>query len=56
MMKKYPLVLGDTYVPDPVHGRYLQEGMAAGGAVVVFVNRPYWNAEIENWEKNVRGV
>jgi hypothetical protein len=54
--KKYPLVLGDTYVPDPIHGRYLQEGLAAGGAVVVFVNRPYWNAEIENWEANVRGV
>ncbi len=54
--KKYPLVLGDTYVPDPIHGRYLQEGMAAGGAVVVFVNRPYWNAEIENWEQNVRAV
>ena len=54
--KKYPLVLGDTYVPDPIHGRYLQEGMAAGGAVVVFVNRPYWNGGIENWEENVRGV
>jgi hypothetical protein len=54
--KKYPLVLGDTYVPDPIHGRYLQEGMAAGGAVVVFVNRPYWNGEIEKWEENVRGV
>lgn len=54
--KKYPLVLGDTYVPDPIHGRYLQEGMTAGGAVVVFVNRDNWNAGLENWEENVRGV
>jgi hypothetical protein len=54
--KKYPLVLGDTYVPDPVHGQYLQAGMAAGGAFVVFVNRPLWNTDIEQWEENVRAV
>jgi hypothetical protein len=54
--KKYPLVLGDTYVPDKIHGHWLQAGMAAGGAFVVFVERPNWNAYIEQWEENVRAV
>jgi len=53
---KYPLVLGDTYVPDAIHGVWLQSGMAAGGAFVVFVNRPYWEADIAKWEENVRAV
>ncbi|HEX5398613.1 MAG TPA: LamG-like jellyroll fold domain-containing protein [Verrucomicrobiae bacterium] len=54
--KKYPLVLGDTYVPDLIYGQRLELGMAASGAVVAFVNRNYWTDNIEKWEDNVRSL
>jgi acetyl esterase/lipase len=54
--KKYPLVLGDTLVSDPIHGHWLQSGMAAGGALVVFVDRPWWTVDIDKWEEYVRAI
>ena len=54
--KKYPLVIGDTLISDPIHGQWLQSGIAACGAYVVFVDRPYWYAGITNWEENVRAI
>lgn len=54
--KKYPLVIGDTLISDPIHGQWLQSGIAACGAYVVLVDRPSWYKEIKNWEENVRAV
>jgi hypothetical protein len=54
--KKYPLVIGDTLIADPIHGQWLQSGIAACGAYVVFVNRNSWYGEIDKWEENVRAV
>jgi len=51
--KKYPLVIGDTMITDPIYGEPFMTGMAAGGAIVAVVERPWWTVGIEHWKENV---
>jgi hypothetical protein len=52
--KKYPLVIGDTMITDPIYGEPFMTGMAACGAVVAVVERPWWPVGIEQWAQNVQ--
>ena len=57
--KKYPLVLGDTVLTEPLYnneGRLWMPGIATCGAYVVIINRATWLGGIEQWEDNVVGV
>jgi hypothetical protein len=54
--KKYPLVLGDTTITDPIYGEPFMTGMAACGAIVVVVERAWWTVGIEQWAPNVQRV
>jgi hypothetical protein len=54
--KKYPLVVGDTMITDPIYGEPFMTGMAACGAVVAVVERPWWTVGIEQWVPNVQGL
>jgi hypothetical protein len=54
--KKYPLVIGDTMITDPIYGEPFMTGMAACGAVVAVVERPWWTVGIEQWPQNVQGL
>ena len=53
--KKYPLVIGDTMITDAIYGEPFMTGMAACGAVVAVVERPWWPVGIEQWAQNVQG-
>jgi len=54
--KKYPLVIGDTMITDPIYGEPFMTGMAACGAIVAVVERPWWTVGIEQWTQNVQGL
>jgi concanavalin A-like lectin/glucanase superfamily protein len=54
--KKYPLVIGDTMITDPIYGEPFMTGMAACGATVAVVERPWWPVGIEQWVPNVQGL
>ena len=54
--KKYPLVIGDTMITDPIYGEPFMTGMAACGATVAVVERPWWTVGIEQWAENVQGL
>lgn len=54
--KKYPLVIGDTMITDPIYGEPFMTGMAACGAVVAVVERPWWTVGIEQWGTNVQAL
>jgi len=54
--KKYPLVIGDTIITDPIYGEPFMTGMAACGASVAVVERPWWTVGIEQWAQNVQGL
>jgi dipeptidyl aminopeptidase/acylaminoacyl peptidase len=55
--KKYPLVIGNTVLEDPVGGGgLLQPGIAACGAYVVYVSRYSWGNGLEQWETNVMSL
>jgi hypothetical protein len=54
--KKYPLVIGDTMITDPIYGEPFMTGMAACGATVAVVERPWWPVGIEQWAPNVQGL
>jgi hypothetical protein len=54
--KKYPLVLGDTMITDQIYGEPFMTGMAACGACVAVVERPWWPVGIEQWAQNVQGL
>jgi hypothetical protein len=54
--KKYPLVIGDTMITDPIYGEPFMTGMAASGAIVAVVERPWWTVGIEQWPENVQGL
>ncbi|HEY5043665.1 MAG TPA: hypothetical protein VIK53_16960, partial [Verrucomicrobiae bacterium] len=54
--KKYPLVIGDTMITDPIYGEPFMTGMAACGASVAVVERPWWTVGIEQWAENVQGL
>jgi hypothetical protein len=54
--KKYPLVIGDTMITDPIYGEPFMTGMAACGATVAVVERPWWTVGIERWAENVQGL
>jgi len=54
--KKYPLVIGDTMITDPIYGEPFMTGMAACGASVAVVERPWWTVGIEQWAQNVQGL
>jgi len=54
--KKYPLVIGDTMITDPIYGEPFMTSMAACGATVAVVERPWWTVGIEQWAQNVQGL
>jgi hypothetical protein len=54
--KKYPLVIGDTMITDAIYGEPFMTGMAACGAIVAVVERPWWTVGIEQWAQNVPGL
>jgi hypothetical protein len=57
--KKYPLVLGDTVLAEPLYnneGRLWMPGIATCGAYVVIINRATWLGGVEQWGQNVMGV
>jgi hypothetical protein len=54
--KKYPLVIGDTMITDPIYGEPFMTGMAGCGAIVAVVERPWWTVGIEQWAQNVQGL
>jgi hypothetical protein len=50
--KKYPLLIGDTQLnTEP-----FLKSVAACGACVAVVGRPYWAGGIEHWVENVQGL
>ena len=51
--KKYPFVIGDTFINDPSHGETFMTGLAACGACVAVVERPDWGTQLDKWETNV---
>jgi hypothetical protein len=54
--KKYPLVIGDTMITDPIYGEPFMTGMAACGAIVAVVERAWWGGGLEQWPQNVQGL
>ena len=54
--KKYPLLIGDTVVDTSIYGAPFLKGVAACGATVAVVERPYWAGGIEQWAENVQGL
>jgi hypothetical protein len=52
--KKHPLVIGDTVITDPIYGESFMTSMAACGACVAVVGRPYWDGGIQQWGENVQ--
>jgi hypothetical protein len=54
--KKYPLVIGDTMIVDPIYGEPFMTGMAACGAMVAVVERPWWPVGLEQWTENVQAL
>lgn len=54
--KQYPLVIGDTMITDPIYGEPFMTGMAACGAIVAVVERPWWTVGIEQWAQNVEAL
>jgi hypothetical protein len=54
--KKYPLVLGDTMITDPIHGESFMTSMAACGALVAVVERPWWPVGLEQWVEHVQAA
>jgi hypothetical protein len=54
--KKYPLVLGDTVITDAIYGEPFMTSMAACGATVAVVERPYWGGGLEQWAQNVQAA
>jgi hypothetical protein len=54
--KKHPLLIGDTVIEDSIDGPPFLKGMAACGATVAVVGRPYWAGNIEQWAENVQGL
>ena len=40
--KKHPLMIGDTVITDPIYGESFMMSVAACGACVAVVGRPYW--------------
>ncbi len=51
--KKYPLLMGDTTFDDPLYRESFQKSMAACGMRVAAVERPNWNAQLDQWATNV---
>ncbi|HEX7618485.1 MAG TPA: LamG-like jellyroll fold domain-containing protein, partial [Verrucomicrobiae bacterium] len=54
--KKHPLVLGDTLLTDPIYSETFMTGMAACGATVAVVERPWWPVGLQQWEQNVQAL
>jgi hypothetical protein len=54
--KKHPLVLGDSTLNDPIYGDAFLTSMAACGAYVAVVERPWWMGNIQQWEQNVQAL
>jgi hypothetical protein len=54
--KKYPLVLGDTLITDPIYGESFMTSMAACGATVAVVERTWWPVGIQQWPQNVQAL
>ena len=52
--KKHPLVIGDTVITDPIYRESFMMSMAACGACVAVVGRPYWDGGIQEWGENVQ--
>ena len=48
--------MGDTMITDAIYGEPFMTGMAACGAVVAVVERPWWTVGIEQWVPNVQGL
>jgi len=51
--KKYPLVIADTFIPDPPLGPSFHSTIAGCGAYVAIVERDSWYGGIEQWGTNV---
>lgn len=54
--KKHPLLLGDSTLNDPIYGDAFLTSMAACGAYVAVVERPWWAGEIQQWPQNVQAL
>jgi hypothetical protein len=54
--KKHPLVLGDTLISDPIYGETFMTSLAACGATVAVVERPWWTVGLQQWEQNVQAL
>ena len=54
--RKYPLVLGDTVITDAIYGNQFMTSMAACGATVAVVERPWWASGIQQWPENVQAL
>ena len=57
--KKYPLVIGDSYLRPADNGgdgHLWMENLAACGAYVVYIERPNWMGKIDKWGEDVMGV
>lgn len=54
--QKHPLVLGDTLITDPIYGESFMTSMAACGATVAVVERPWWPVGIQQWTQNVQAL
>ena len=54
--KKHPLVIGDTLITDPIYGESFMTSMAACGATVAVVERPWWPVGLQQWEQNVQAL
>jgi len=54
--KKHPLVLGDTLITDAIYGESFMTSMAACGATVAVVERPWWTVGLQQWEQNVQAL
>jgi len=54
--KKHPLLLGDSTLNDPIYGDAFLTSMAACGAYVAVVERPWWAGNIQQWPDNVQAL
>jgi hypothetical protein len=54
--RKRPLLIGDTVISDSLDGEPIMKGVAACGATVAVVGRPYWDGGIQQWAENVQGL
>ena len=54
--KKHPLVIGDTVIADAIYGESFMTSMAACGATVAVVERPWWTVGLQQWTQNVQAL